>query len=120
MLRNRRERGESNFGCLVALVLLLVGILVAWKMIPVKIKAAEMRDIVSDEARSAGQHRDNQIMAAILDQAGKLELPITEENVRIERKNSYITVEVTYTVPVVFPGYTFNWDFHHKAENPIF
>lgn len=120
MLRNRRERGESNFGCLIALVLLLVGILIAWKMIPIKVKAAEMRDIVSDEARSAGQHNDKQILANILDQAQKQELPITEENVKIQRKNSYITVELTYTVPVTFPGYTYNWDFHHKSENPVF
>ncbi|MEA2490255.1 MAG: hypothetical protein QOH21_2047 [Acidobacteriota bacterium] len=120
MLRNRRERGESNFGCLIALVLLLLAILVAWKMIPIKVKAAEMRDIVSDEARSAGQHNDGQIRAAILDQAKKLELPIGEDNIKTERRNSYITVEVTYTVPVTFPGYTFNWDFHHKSENPIF
>ena len=120
MLRNRRERGEGQFGCLVGLVLLLVAGLIAYRMIPVKVKSAEMRDTIVDEAKSAGQHGDRVIMKAILYKAEQLELPITEKDVDIERKNSSIRVEVRYTVPVNFPGYTYNWAFHHKAENPIF
>lgn len=121
MLRNRHtQKGESNFGCLFALVLLLVGLLIGWKMIPIKVKAAEMKDVVVDESRAAGSHNDKQIMASILDQAKKLELPITEDDVKINRRANDISVEVNYTVPVTFPGYTYNWNFHHKAENPIF
>lgn len=121
MLRNRhRQKGESNFGCLFALVLLLIGLLIGWKMIPVKIKAAEMKDVVTDEARAAGQHSDKQIVAVIVEQAKKLELPITEDDIKINRRANDITVEVNYTVPVAFPGYTYNWNLHHKAENPIF
>lgn len=121
MLRNRhRQKGESNFGCLFALVLLLIGILIGYKMIPIKIKAAELKDIVTDESRAAGQHTDKQIREVILDQAQKLELPVTEESVKINRRANDITVEVEYVVPVNFPGYVYNWNFHHKAENPIF
>lgn len=120
MLRNRRERGEGQFGCLVGLVLLLVAGLVAYKMIPVKVKSAELRDIVVDEAKSAGQHNDKQIMASIMDTAKRLEIPLTEENIQIRRSSDRIVVEVQYTVPVSFPGYTYNWNFHHKADNPIF
>lgn len=120
-MRNRHaQKGETNFGCLFALVLLLIGILIAWKMIPIKVKAAELRDVVVDEARAAGSHNDKQIKAAILDQASKLELPVADEDVKINRRANDITVEVSYTVPVAFPGYTYNWNFHHKAENPIF
>ena len=121
MLRNRRERGEGQLGCLFGLALLLVGILVAYKMIPVKVKAAEMRDVVIDEAKSAGTHTDKRIMEEILAKAQQLDLPVEKDNVEIERmSNNTIRVEVKYTVPVAFPGYTYNWDFHHKAENPVF
>ena len=120
MLRRHRERGESNFGCLIGVVLLLLGILIAYKMIPIKVKAAEMRDVVTDEARSAGTHTDKVILGNILDQARKLELPVSEENVTINRRANDIKVDVKYTVPVTFPGYTYNWNFHHSAENPIF
>jgi len=120
MLRNRRERGEGQFGCLVGLALLAIAALIAFKMIPIKVKAAEMRDVVYDESKSAGQHNNQQIMQAILHKAEQLQLPVTEKDVSIERANQAITVEVRYTVPVDFPGYTYQWSFHHKAENPIF
>ncbi len=120
MMRNRRERGEGQFGCLVGLVLLLIAGLIAYKMIPVKVKAADLRDTVQDEARSAGTHNDKQILQSIVAKAEQLELPVTEDNVDISRAANTIKVDVRYTVPVKFPGYTYNWKFHHRAENPIF
>lgn len=121
MLRNRRhELGEGRLGCLFGLIVLLIAVLIAYKMIPVKVKSAEMRDTIIDEARSAGSRNDKIIMDAILFKAKQLELPITEDNVDISRPASNIRIEVRYTVPIVFPGYTYNWNFHHKAENPIF
>lgn len=120
MLRKRSQRGEGQFGCLVGLALLLVAALVAYKMIPIKVKAAEMRDVVSDESRSAGQHNNGQMMKAILAKAEQLELPVKESDVQINRTKDSVRVDVRYTVPVEFPGFTYNWDFHHSAENPIF
>jgi len=120
MQRNRRERGEGQFGCLFGIVVLLIACLIAYKMVPVKVKAADMRDTVVDEAKSAGQHKDGVIMQNILRKADELDLPITEDNVEIQRGNSTIQIEVEYTVPVEFPGYTYQWSFHHKAESPIF
>jgi hypothetical protein len=120
MSRNRRERGEGQFGCLVGLVLLLIAGMIAYKLIPVKVKTADLRETVVDESKSAGRHNDRAIMGNILAKAKQLDLPVAEQNVRINRANSYIRIEVTYTVPVPFPGYVYNWDFRHYAENPIF
>ncbi len=120
MSRNRRERGEGQFGCLVGLVLLLIAGLVAYKLIPVKVRTADLRETVVDESKSAGRHNDRAIMGNILAKAKQLDLPVDEGNVKISRANSYIRIDVNYTVPVQFPGYVFNWDFQHHAENPIF
>jgi hypothetical protein len=120
MLRKRHERGEGQFGCLVGLALLLVAALIAYKMIPIKVKAAEMRDVVYDESKSAGQHNNQQITKAIVAKAEQLGFPVKEGDVKIDRTSANIRVEVNYTVPVEFPGYTYQWEFHHKAENPIF
>jgi hypothetical protein len=120
MQRNRRERGEGQIGCLIGLVVLLIAALIAYKMIPVKVKSAEMRDIVQDSARAAGTMSDGAIRQAVLHKGQQLGLPIAENNIEVERARGEIRVEVKYTVPVVFPGYTYNWNFHHKAQNPIF
>jgi len=120
MRRNHRERGEGNFGCLVGLIVMLIGIFIAYKMIPVKIKAAELREVVQDEAKSAGTHGDDRIRAAILAKAKENNLPVTDEDITIQRTNTEISLDVNYVVPIVFPGYTYNWHIHHYQKNPIF
>lgn len=118
--RNHRERGEGQFGCLVGLAIIALVGLIAYRMIPVKVKAAELRDTVVDEAKSAGQHNNKRIRASILDKAEQLDLPVSDKDVLIERKHQMIRIEVEYTVPVEFPGYTYQWHFRVKTENPVF
>ena len=122
MRRNRREAGEGNFGCLVGLIILLIGVFIAFKMIPVKVRAAELRQTIQDEAKSAGSHNDERIMKAILAKAEEQNLPVTEDNVTIERRNSnsQILIDVDYVVPIKFPGYVYQWKQHHHFDNPIF
>ena len=120
MRRNRRESGEGQFGCLVGIILILAAALVAYKMIPIKVKAAELRETIVDEGKSGGQHTDGRITNQILKDAERLELPVKEEDIEIERKAGQIRIDVSYVVPVEFPGYTYMWSFHHRAENPIF
>ena len=120
MSRNYRERGEGNFGCVIGIVVLLIAGLLAYKLIPIKVKTADLRDTVMDEARSAGAHNDNQIKNNILAKAKQLELPVAEENVKVRRQSSIVYVDVEYDVPVDLPGYKFNWHFRHTTENPIF
>jgi len=119
MRRNRRERGESQFGCLIGLILLALAIFVAWKMIPVKVRAAELRQTVVNEAHSAGTHNDDRIRAAILAKARENDLPVTENDVTIVRTTGEITVTVDYTVPIQFPGYVYNWHLHPEERAPI-
>ncbi|HET7712740.1 MAG TPA: hypothetical protein VFL80_12480 [Thermoanaerobaculia bacterium] len=105
---------------MVGAVILLIAIFVAYKMVPVKVKAAELRQTVVDEAKSAGTHNDDRIRKAILATAEKEQLPVTEDNIKISRTGNTIEVIVEYVVPVEFPGYIHQWKFRHRAENPIF
>jgi len=120
MRLRRRERGEGQLGCLVGLILLAIAVFVAWKMIPVKVKAAEMRQVVVDEAKAAGTHNDEKIKGAIMQKVYDTKLPIKEDDVKISRANGEITVDVEYDVPIDFPGFTYKWHQHHHANNPVF
>ena len=120
MRSSRRERGEGQLGCLVGLIFLALAIFVAYKMIPVKVKAAEMRQTVVDEAKSAGTHPNERIRDVILNKAMEEKLPITEDNIHIERAHSEIDIVVDYVVPIEFPGFTYKWHLNHHAHNPIF
>jgi|SRR4051794_24772759 hypothetical protein len=120
MRRNRRESGEGNIGCLFGVVLLLLAVFVAWKVIPVKVRAADLRQTVQDEMKVAGTHNDAQIMKYVLAKAADVELPVTEDNVKINRRTNDISIDVDYVVPIEFPGYTYNWHQHIYYQNPIF
>lgn len=120
MRRYRYQRGEGQAGCVVGIILLLIGIFIAYKLIPVKLNAAELRQTVHDEAKMAGSRSDGRIMTGILRKAEELRLPVTADNVKINRANNQISIDVTYVVPVEFPGYVYKWTFHHSADNPIF
>jgi predicted membrane protein len=119
-MKNRRERGEGQLGCLVGLIVLAIAIFVAYKMIPVKVRAAELRGTVVDEAKAAGTHNDEHIRNAILEKAREEKLPVTPDDIKITRAQSVITVDVDYVVPIDFPGKTYEWHINHHAENPIF
>jgi predicted membrane protein len=116
----RSERGEGQFGCIVGLIFLAIAVFIAFKMIPVKVKAAELRQVVVDEAKAAGTHNNDQIKSVIMQKVYDTKLPVKEDDVKITRANSEITVDVEYDVPIDFPGFTYKWHQHHHAENPIF
>src|SRR6266852_14746 len=103
MRRSRRQAGEGQAGCLVGIIVLLIAIFICYKLIPVKVRMAELRQTVVDEAKSAGSHSDEKIMKAILAKAEESKLPVTEENVTIDRNANQIKVDVDYTMPIVFP-----------------
>ncbi len=120
MRKNRHERGEGNAGCLFGLVVLAIVIFIAYKMIPVKVRAADLRQTITDEAKMAGTHSNEVIMKQILAKAREQNLPVSADNVKITRGANEITVEVEYDVPVQFPGKTWNWHQHIVAQNPVF
>ena len=120
MRKSRGQRGEGNAGCLFGLIILAIAIFIAYKMVPAKIKAADLKQTVTDEAKMGGAHNDTLIMKTILAKAREQDLPVTEDNVKISRGTNDISVEVDYDVPIDFPGKTWMWHQHIVAQNPIF
>jgi len=120
MRQRRRELGEGRIGCVIGLIILLFAVFVAYKMIPVKVRASQLRQVIIDEAKSAGMHKDPTIRRNIMEKAEELELPLAPNDLMVNRRGNNIRIEATYQVPVEFPGFTYNWNFHHEYENPIF
>lgn len=120
MRKSRRETGEGQFGCIVGLILLAVGIFIAWKVIPVKVRAADLRQEIVDDAKSAGMMNEEKIRASIMAKAREDQLPVSDDNVKITRGANQITIEVDYVVPIEFPGYIYQMHVHNEQTNPIF
>lgn len=121
MLSRKGERGEGQLGCIIGLIILLVCVFVAYKMIPVKVKATEMKQFVVDEGKSAGLRKNaKDIRDRILHRARELDIPLEEGNLKVSRGNSRVNIDIEYTIPIEFPGYTYNWHFEHHVDNPVF
>ena len=114
------ERGEGNLGCILWLVLLAVGVLVAFKTIPVKVQSAELYDYMVELTKFAASSKPQQLEKQILIRAQELKLPLTKENVDVRKSGDRIQIEASYTVPVEFPGYTYQWRFDHQIDRPIY
>lgn len=121
MRRRIAERGEGNLGCILWLLVLGVAVLIAWKAIPVKVASAELYDYMDEVARSTGVNTTaEEVAKAILQRAADLKLPLDKDNLTVVRDGDRLKMRAEYTVPVEFPGYTYNWHFVHELDRPIF
>lgn len=120
MLIRMNQKGEGRLGCVMGVLLLCLALFVAYKLIPAKIQAAEMRDVVQDASRSASGKSMATIKKEIFTRAKELKVPLNESDIVITRRNEFIRVEVKYEVQIQFPGFVWNKEYDFEAENPVF
>jgi hypothetical protein len=116
----RRQAGQGKVGCAIWLICFCIAAMVAYKMIPVKVKTAELQDFMVDQAKWAGNATNDAIKKSILAKANELGLPLDEKGVKVEKDRDRVRMEAVYTVPVEFPGYTYNWQFHQMVDRNIY
>jgi hypothetical protein len=124
-MRSRKhsgQEGEGRTGTFFALIVLGVGIYLGMKFIPVMINVYAFRDYLDEQARFAAlpHHDDEMVKNNILHKARELDLPIGPKDVSVERTNARIDIRANYTVPVVTPVYTYNWEFRESISAPLF
>jgi hypothetical protein len=120
MRRRQGEAGDGKLGCILWVLLLLVGLLIAWKAIPVKIASSELYDFMVEQAKWAGQTDAETIEKRIFAKATELNIPVDRRRVEAVKAGGKLRMRATYTVPLEFPGYTYNWEFDLQVERPIF
>ncbi len=120
MRRRRGEAGDSKLGCILWGLLLAIGILIGWKAIPVKIATSELYDFMVEQAKWAGGTDAKTIENRIFSKATELNLPVDRRKVEATKGGGRLRMRATFTVPLEFPGYTYNWDFDLQVERPIY
>lgn len=115
-------RGESKIGCIFWLAVLAAGGLIAWKAVPVKVKSAELHDHMADMAIFATRERSSEVIKRnVLAKAKNLGLPLEAKDLVVTRDDARIRLVADYTVVLEFPfGITYDWEFHHEVDRPIF
>lgn len=120
MSRFHPRRGEGKIGCILWSALLIAFVGVCWKVVPVKIRSAELYDFMEEQAMFAGTSKPDAIKKRIVGRAEELELPVTKKSIVVQRRGGRVRMKCTYTVPIEFPGYTYYWNFEHVVDRPVF
>jgi cytochrome c oxidase assembly protein Cox11 len=122
MRRRWAELGEGSLGCVFWAALLLVAVTVAWKMVPVKLKSAELYDFMVDQAgyASTATTDTDLVKKRILAKARELDIPLAADHVTVQRVGDRIKMRAAYTIDVKFPGYTYHWNFDHEVDRDLY
>ncbi len=120
MVDRRGQAGDGKLGCVLWSLLLIAGVLVGWKAIPVKIATSELYDFMVEQAKWAGNTPSEILAKRIVSKANELDLPVDAKMVSAEKAGDRIRMRATFTVPLEFPGYTYEWPFDLQVERPIF
>lgn len=119
-MRRVPRGGEGRLGCALWILVLGALVYVAWLALPVKIASAELLDYMEEQAKFASSADEQVLATRILRRAKDLDLPVTKKNLLVEKSGGRIRMECDYTVPLKFPGYTYNWNFSLKVDRPFF
>lgn len=118
----RWQRGEIPMGCIVGLVFAAIVAIIAMKVAPIMLDMGDLERevrILADRGNRI-EYNDKRIIKEILAKAKELELPVTEESIKVERSSGRIVVDVQYEKAIEFPGYTYVWKKHLHEDRPLF
>ena len=100
-------------GVLVLAILVYLGV----KLVPIYLHDQELQRFVADVARrpAARAASDDVLRSWVLAKAADLELPVTSNNIRIQRAPGTVHLDVRYIVHVDLPLYTVDLHFYPGA-----
>jgi hypothetical protein len=113
----------STIKLVLVLGLLGAAVYVGAMVIPPYFSNYEFQDALDNEARlgTYSTKSDDVIRDAVFKRAQELELPLTSEDIKLERigpsGNAAVTIEVDYTIHVDLPGYPMDLHFHPVSKN---
>lgn len=121
MRPRRSQAGEGKIGCIFWTLLLILGAVVAYEMVPIKMRSAQLYDFMEDQASAATYDRNTEaIKKRILRKARELDIELDKDHLSVERIGDRIRMKATYTIPAEFPGYTYHWNFDHEIDRNLY
>ena len=122
----RQPQTESIMGT-IKLILILgflaIGVWVSAELIPPYFSNYEFQDTLDTEARMGtySTKGDEIIRDTVFRKAQDLELPITKDDIIVQRSGGIgtgsVSISTDYTVHVELPGYPMDLHFHPESKN---
>lgn len=101
------------------LVIVLIMIYVLWSMVPPYFANYNLEDFVTNEARADTYNNktEDQIREAVFQKAQESEIPITRDQIQVQRGGNSVAIEVNYTVHLDFPVHPVDLNFKATSKN---
>ena len=104
---------------ILGIVFIVAVVVAVFDLAPPYYNNYQLQDAIADEARintytpkSVEQMRDS-----IWRKCKELDIPVTREQVNVQRDGQSVTIWLDYTVHVALPGYPVDLNFHPSSKN---
>lgn len=113
--------GKGLTGCVVAMIMLGIFILISMRVGPPYFAVKSFEADVKKEASRAGANAmdDETVVRNLLDLARRNEMHLDQENIRIERYAGQIHIKIHYTMPLDLIVYQRDLDFNIEASSYV-
>lgn len=114
----RHQRGEGKLKAIIYTVILVVGVYMAFKIVPLYVADYQLKDKMSEQARFAvvNRYSEDQIRDIIFKTVQDLDIPAKREDIKVEHTNHGIRISLNYTAPVDFMVYQTDFSFSPSSE----
>ena len=121
MIKSNNHSGASKIGFLFVTIFVIVIAYAAIKYIPTRLNAYEFQDAMERIARDPAYYDKNGIISALVKKANELDLPIKENQIKVDMAKGRVEITVDYQVVIVTPFMEKTLEFHPKvSEKRIF
>ncbi len=121
MKRLASVKGEVRLGSILTLAVIAYTVYVGVKVVPVLFAQYEFQDAVVEEAKFSRAKSAETVRNNLADKAASLGLPITHQQIHVERKPTWIRIQVDYQLSVEWlPGKVYTWDVSEVSESVLF
>ena len=119
-MKMKSQAGEGRVQFFFWLLVAAAAILISLRVIPVKVKDAQLVDYAVELAQFRNHIAADRLEKDIFNKARELDIPLDRKAIKVEKFRERIRMEFAYTVALEFPGYTYNWTIEHKMDRPLF
>ena len=117
--RHRAQRGEGKLKAVVFTAIFVLGIYVAFKLVPPYVAEYQFQDKIEEVARFGivNRYSDDQIRENVFKEVQDLNLPVKREDIKVFISQATCRISVDYTVPVDLMFYSTELHFTPSSEN---
>lgn len=105
---------------LVGLLVVIGAFYLAWQIFPAYYANYAFQDYLENQARleSYAENRsDMDVADAVVQKAQELEIPLTAQQIRVQRVGKELSISAEYTVHIDLPGYPLDLNFKPGTKN---